>query len=193
MDKNKILVITGIPGVGKSTVLNELEKLAKQTSKKLSIVNYGTTMLKIAEGKGEKLHRDFIRRQPIKVQHQLQLKAAKELANIAKKTQFLLIDTHMIVRTENGYLSGLPYDVLEELKPDILVLIEADPSEIIGRRVKDATRFRDKIVAEEVAEEIALSRAFASACSILSGAPVKIIQNPHGRATEAAKKILDLL
>jgi adenylate kinase len=121
------------------------------------------------------------------------LKAAKELANITKKTGSLLIDTHMIIRTENGYLSGLPYDVLEELKPDILILIEADPNEIINRRAKDATRLRDKIVAEEVAEEIAFSRAFASACSILSGAPVKIIKNPHGKAVDAAKKILDLL
>ncbi|HYB93227.1 MAG TPA: adenylate kinase [archaeon] len=193
MNKNKILVVTGIPGVGKSTVLSELEKFTKQTSNKFSVINYGTTMLKIAEANGEKLHRDFLRRKSIKVQHQLQLNAAKELANLAKKTGSLVIDTHMIVRTENGYLSGLPHDVLEELKPDTLILIEADPNEIISRRAKDATRIRDKILAEEVTQEIALSRAFASACSILSGAPVKIIQNPHGKAADAAKEILDLI
>lgn len=44
---NKTISITGIPGIGKTTVCNAVEKLAKQAGEKVDVINYGTVMVKI--------------------------------------------------------------------------------------------------------------------------------------------------
>lgn len=193
MARGKIVIITGIPGVGKSTVLNGLVKLAEEAGRRVQIVNYGTVMVKVAGERGETLHRDLIRRKSISFQHKLQTEAAREIARMAEGIPTLIVDTHMMVRTEEGYLPGLPSHVLAELKPDLFILIEADPGEIFHRRTTDVSRMRDKLVLNEIIEELGFSRAFASACGTLTGAPVKIIQNPTGKQMEAARKILELL
>lgn len=193
MARWRVAVIAGIPGVGKSTVLNELTKLAEETGKKLRVVNFGTVMLKIAEQKSGGIHRDEMRHKPIHFQHQLQTWAAKEIAKMASEDSILIVDTHMMIRTESGYWAGLPTHVINELKPELFILIEADPEEIFCRRSADQNRMRDKVLMTDIIEEIAFSRAFAAACGTLTGAPVKIVRNKDGKQVEAAKEILKLL
>ena len=189
----KIVIVTGIPGVGKSTVLNELVKLAAQSGRKITVVNYGTVMLEIANKAGATLSRDEIRKSSLDFQRRLQAEAARRISQEATKTQTLIVDTHMIVRTPSGFWPGLPNHVLSELKPELLVLIEADAEEILARRSHDKTRVRDKILIDEVVEELSFSRCVASACATLTGAPVKVIRNPVGKQLEAAKELLQLL
>jgi len=105
----------------------------------------------------------------------------------------LIVDTHMMIRTESGYWTGLPNHVITELKPDLLILIEADPEEIFHRRSTDQMRMRDKVLINDVIEEIEFSRAFAVACGALTGAPIKIVRNLTDRQVEAAEEILKLL
>ena len=193
MVKGRVAVIAGIPGVGKSTVLTELTKIAEKTGKKIRVVNFGTVMLKITEQKSEGLHRDEIRHKPIHFQHQLQTWAAKEIAKMTSEGSILIVDTHMMIRTESGYLAGVPIHVINELKPELFILIEADPEEIFCRRSDDKTRMRDKVLMSDIIEEIAFSRAFAAACGTLTGAPVKIVRNLSGKQGEAAEEILKLL
>jgi len=45
----------------------------------------------------------------------------------------------------------------------------------------------------DVEDEIMISRAMASACATLSGAPVAIIRNTAGEAEKAAKQLLDMV
>lgn len=193
MAKGKIVVITGLPGVGKSTVLSELEKLAKQAGKRVQIVNFGTIMLEFAKKKNKDLIRDEIRLKPVSFQHKLQANAASTIAKMARAGAALIVDTHMMIRTDSGYWAGLPIHVLKKLQPDFFVLIEASPEEILNRRTSDKTRVRDKIKMEDVMEEIMVSRAFASACGVLTGVPFKIIMNPTGKQDEAAEEIVKLL
>ncbi|MBS7643327.1 adenylate kinase [Candidatus Bathyarchaeota archaeon] len=191
--QGKVIVVTGIPGVGKSTVLNELVKLADQSSRKITVINYGTVMLEIAEKIGATLSRDEIRKSSLEFQQRLQAEAARKISQEATKTQILIVDTHMIIRTPSGFWPGLPNYVLNKLKPELLVLIEADAEEILARRSSDRTRIRDKILIDEVVEELSFSRSVASACATLTGAPVKVIRNPVGKQLEAAKELLQLL
>lgn len=193
MVKGRVAVITGIPGAGKSTVLNELKRIAGKIGKGIRVVNFGTEMVKIAEQKSGVLHRDEIRHKPIPFQNQLQTEAAKEIAKMTGEGSIVIVDTHMMVRTESGYWAGLPSHVITELKPDLFILIEADPEEIFKRRSTDKTRMRDKVLMSDIREEIEFSRAFAATCGTLTGAPVKIVRNPAGRQVEAAEEILKLL
>ena len=50
--------MTGIPGVGKTTVLNELQDLAKQNRVNLTVMNFGTIMNEIMRELGKEMNRD---------------------------------------------------------------------------------------------------------------------------------------
>lgn len=188
----KLIIIAGIPGVGKTTVCNEVIKEAKGRGASIDVVNYGTVMLKILKEKYPKFDRDTIRSMPVKVQREVQRQAAKEIVVKAKMTQYLLVDTHTIIRTPEGFLPGLPLHVSMGLEPDLLVVVEAEPMEIINRRKTDTTRLRDEEAEEDINEEIGLSRIAAAACSIATGAPMKIVMNREGKAAEVGKEIFDI-
>ena len=190
----RVIVVTGIPGTGKTTVCNETLKLAEQTRKKIQAVNYGSIMVELSRKRGKSLHRDELRRCGLTFQRNLQVEAAK---TISKKTGEvdgdLIVDTHMSIKTANGYLAGLPSHVLQLLNPDMFVLVEAEPHEVLSRRFRDKTRKRDKAMEDEIMEETLFSRLMAVACAVLTGASVKIVRNLAGKQAEAAEDVLKLL
>ncbi|MEM3401911.1 MAG: AAA family ATPase, partial [Candidatus Hadarchaeales archaeon] len=105
----------------------------------------------------------------------------------------VLVDTHCLVKKPEGYYPGLPIWVLEELKPDLLLIVEAAPEEITRRRVKDADRKRDAEVQLEIEEHQLLNRATAMAYAALTGAAVKIIKNRDGKLNEAVEEMVSVL
>jgi len=191
-----LVIVVGLPGVGKSTVLGELEREASTQNVKIQIVNYGTVMMGLAEESGRRVaHRDEMRKRSAAFQKELQAEAAKRIASMAEAFEGVtLVDTHMIVRTGVGYLPGLPSHVLSLLKPSLIALIEAPAGDILTRRLKDAEiRERETPTSEEVDFEIQLSRLMAASCSTLSGAPLIVVENLEGRAGEAASKLLEAI
>jgi len=192
---SKVIVVTGIPGTGKTTICNELCKLAQRLGKRVTMLNYGNIMVELSREHGKTLHRDDVRKSKLPFQRNLQLEAAERIAKILtdKMGDILVIDTHMVVKTKDGYWAGLPVEVLKRLNPDLLVLVEAKPEEVLARRFRNPARKRDEALRDEVAEELAFSRHMAAACSVLTGAAVKIVKNPSGKHVEAAEEILKLL
>jgi len=190
----KIIVVTGIPGTGKTTVCNEVVKLAERIRKKVEVINYGSVMVELSHKSGKSLHRDELRRSGLTFQRNLQAEAAKIISKKMTEVQGdLIVDTHMSIKTVDGYWAGLPFHVLQLLNPEMLILVEAEPLEVLSRRLKDKTRKRDKAMEGEIAEEILFSRLMAAACAVLTGASVKIVKNPAGKQTEAAEEVLKLL
>jgi len=55
----------------------------------------------------------------------------------------VLIDTHFVIRTPEGFWPGLPIDVLREIKPTHIVMIRAPVQAIVFRRQQDKARKRD--------------------------------------------------
>jgi adenylate kinase len=99
----------------------------------------------------------------------------------------------MSIKTPEGYFPGLSCNNLQLLKPEMLVLVEAQPSEISSRRMKDAGRKRDTSLEDSVKEELTFSRAIAGACAVLMSTPVKIVVNSEGKPEEAAESIIKAL
>jgi adenylate kinase len=182
--------VTGIPGVGKTTVLNELQDLAKQNRFNLVIMNYGTIMNEIMRELGRDMDRDEMREQGIEAQRKVQELAASEIANRAGQAT-VVIDTHMFVRTGVGMWAGLPANLLEKLSPRLLVLVEADPEQIAARRRTDTDRKREQTLAEEIAFDLEWSRATAAASAVTTGAPVKVIRNDAGKQKQAAQELFE--
>jgi len=108
----KVVVVTGVPGVGKTTVLSIAEKKARERGIKLKVLNFGDFMLNKAVAEGLLKNRDEIRRASLRQQLELQSYAAKAMVEEASRELgtdgFLIIDTHAVVRTPVGLLPGLP-------------------------------------------------------------------------------------
>lgn len=187
-----VVVITGIPGVGKSTIT----KLAlKRTRAKFRVVNFGDIMFEEAVKAKLVTHRDEMRRLSLKVQRELQLKAAQRILEISREEPVLL-DTHATIKTPLGYMLGFPKEVIEVINPKFIVIIEATPSEILGRRLRDLKRDRDVETEEQIQRHQDLNRAAAISYAMHSNALIKIIENHEDKGLEEAVnelvKILDL-
>ena len=174
-----VVVVTGVPGVGKSTVM------AGASEAGYGIVNFGDVMFEIAQAEGVP-NRDQMRRLPVADQQRLQRLAGEKIAAIGN----VVVDTHTSILTSRGYLPGLPEWTLRAMAPAIIVLVEATPVEIAGRRAKDATRQRD---AGNVALHQEVNRAFAAAGAVMVGATVAIIENHDGGVDAAVAQFRELL
>jgi adenylate kinase len=191
---NRTAIVTGIPGTGKTTVCGFVEKLAQEAGVQVNVINYGTVMMAVLKETGRPIERDGMRKDRVDVQRSLQKRVAETVAEKAKHLSGLtIVDTHMSINTPEGYFPGLSNNNLSILKPDLLVLVEAKPSEISSRRLKDGSRKRDVALEESVKEELNFSRAMACACAVLISVPVKVVVNSEGKPEEAAKQILGAL
>ncbi|RLB60503.1 MAG: adenylate kinase [Deltaproteobacteria bacterium] len=180
-----IAIVAGIPGAGKTTVMNEVLK-----KREYKVVNYGDEIFKIAKERKLVEHRDELRKLPYEMQREMQIEAAKRIAKLGNA----IVDTHCTIKTPFGYLPGLPYDVLSILKPSRIILIEANPEEIMERRKKDAEiRIRDEESIESMEEHQLMNRIAGMSYAVLTGATLKIIKNRQGRLEEAAEEMIKAL
>jgi len=189
---NKIVVVTGTPGVGKSTVIARAIEKLRSTGTEYELVNYGDFMLKVAKDKANVSDRDEMRKLPHGLYQEIQNKAADDIARVAERRPVLL-DTHCTVKKPEGYYPGLPRWVLERLQPEVIVVIEAPPTEVLGRRTKDARRRRDKELLAEIEEHQQLNRAIAMAYAAFTGAAVRIIVNRDGKLNDAVEEMVEAL
>ncbi len=183
------VIVAGVPGVGKTTVLQELGLVTQEKKTPLAIVNFGDVMNQLFKKRGKQVHRDHMRRQELDLQARVQQQAAQKISRMARKST-LVVDTHMFVRTVDGIWPGTPRRVLEALDPNLIILIEADPEEVAKRRNTDATRERESKALEDVKSDLEWSRYMASANAVLAGVPIQIVRNREGHQRQAA---LDLL
>ena len=190
LEDSKKVVIVGIPGVGKTSLITKIAELIKQKNKTVSVHSYGTVMFEEAKKMGIK-NRDELRILPIVKQKQLQKMAAEMLSNLSDDVIF--IDTHAFISTKAGFYPGLPNYVIQIIQPTNFIAITASPDEIHNRRMKDETRDRDPISIEDIKKELAVQDAMLSSCSVLSGSPMKVIFNHEGKIEEAAVNVIDAI
>ena len=190
LEDSKKIVIVGIPGVGKTSVVNKIAEKLNQQNKSVSVHSYGTVMLEEAKKMGIK-NRDELRTLPIVKQKQLQKMAAEMLSNLSDDVIF--IDTHAFISTSAGFYPGLPNYVIQIIEPTNFIAITASPNEIHNRRMKDETRDRDPVSIEDIKKELAVQDAMLSSCSVLSGSPMKVIFNHEGKIEEAAANVINAI
>ena len=180
-------MVVGIPGVGKTTIVEKLNRALRGSR----VLTFGTVMT----GEGRRLgwirHRDELRRLPVERQKRLQKLTAARIART--KVRVLLVDTHLFIRTAEGFWPGLPFEVVRALKPTHLILVEAEPREILSRRRTDKTRYRDRVTAKDLEGELSLARGFLTSASTLTGAPMLIASHRQGKSDEVAKGIAGVL
>jgi adenylate kinase len=175
---SKRVIIVGIPGVGKTTVISRASEFLRQKGHDTTVIVFGSLMFE--ESKEMKLkNRDEMRKLSMEEQHRLQDKVANRIATI--KGDFVIIDTHLLINTKEGYYPGIPMRLLEAIKPTNIIMIAADPQEILNRRKKDESRIRDIRPEIDVQNELDISRVMIACSSVVSGCPfLTILNNDNG-------------
>jgi adenylate kinase len=185
--ENKKIIMVGIPGVGKTSLLSKIVEIIKNHDRSVNVISFGTLMFDIAKKNGLK-DRDELRKLPVTEQQNLQKIAAEKIAE--QNEQVVIIDTHTFINSTEGYYPGLPEHVLKIIKPTNFVSVSAKPEEIYNRRMKDDTRNRDKVTLTKIKAELDIQSGMISACAVITGSPVKHILNREGKIDEATDKII---
>ncbi len=185
--ESRKVVVVGIPGVGKTSLLQKIVEILQKNNKSVSVHSFGSIMFDVAKENGV-TDRDELRKLPLSQQKNLQKIAAEKLAILNE--DIVIIDTHAFINSPEGYYPGLPEHVLRILKPSNFVSVSAKPEEIYNRRMKDITRTRDNISIDNIKKELDVQSGMISACAVISGSPVKHVLNREGMIDEVAEKII---
>jgi len=182
----KRVIIVGIPGVGKSTVItNVLNTLSKQ-GVDIKIAEFGTLMFEQAKLLSIS-NRDELRKLSLDEQRSLQEMTANAI--FLFKNEVVIIDTHLFINTVEGFYPGIPYKLLKILDPSHLILLTADSEEVYERRKTDVARQRDMISIDDISNELNVSKIMIASSSIFAGCPFSIIPNNNGQLEEATMRI----
>jgi adenylate kinase len=188
----KRVIIVGIPGVGKTTVISRAAELLRQKGHDTSVVIFGSLMLEEQKSTEMKLmNRDEMRKLSVEEQRGLQGKVANRIATM--KGDFVIIDTHLLINTDEGYYPGIPLHVLETIKPTNMIMIAAHPHDVLNRRKQDESRQRDIPTEIDVQNELDVTRVMIACCSVISGSPFLTIMNNNNEIDKAALTIANVL
>lgn len=187
----KIIIVAGVPGAGKSTVLLEGWKRS-QEELRYTIVSFGSEMLRLCQESALVSNRDELRNMTADLQDEMQWRTTKR---IAERPENILLDTHCTIKTGSGsYLPGFSPRMLERLVPAAIILVDAHEAEIRGRRRLDKTRpMRTIESTEDILEHKVISRAYAAAFSARCGCLLRIIQNNTGEFDRAVEEFIGTL
>ncbi|MBN2229552.1 MAG: adenylate kinase [Candidatus Thorarchaeota archaeon] len=192
-ESRNIVIVTGIPGVGKTTVINTAVDIVKEKyGEDVLVLNFGTEMFEVAVKAGQVKDRDEMRKMPTAQQRANQKLAGEAIAEKAKSAK-VIVDTHTLIQTNNGYLIGLPEWVVRAIQPKTVVLVEADSDKIASRRSSDETRTRDAQAVTDIQIHQEMCRGAAVSVGTITGSTVRIIKNREGKVEEAAKELAETI
>ena len=171
-DKKKVILVFGLPGAGKSTIINEVVR-----SNPLLIRLSGGSLI----GKDlTEAERDHLRKlganEILKNQELLVLGFLKAVAENLGKT--IIFDGHCIVK-DGENLVEVPTDIIARLTPSLIVFLNPLAEDIVSRRLGDVNRpEREPETVAQIeklqARQIALCQEYSRSLNV----PLQIISDP---------------
>jgi len=180
------VVVSGVPGVGASRVC---EGARRNLGEGVALVNFGDLMLEEALEHGLADSREGLSGVPTHDRRMLQRRAGEYVARRAPE-ESLLVNTHLVVRTADGFVPGLPPGVLSDVSPSALVVVDASPETILRRRGTSERTFPDE-ARPTVAFHRQLQNAAALSCAGATDAPIRHLPN-EGEIDEAAERLASI-
>lgn len=187
-DPGMCIMLLGVPGVGKTYLLNEASQEVDYNNFK--ILSMGSVMLKIALEENLVNDRDDMRNLDRESQIALQAMACDYIqAEYIEKGQNVILDTHASILTPKGYLSALSVWTASAIDINYIILLEASPEVILERRSKDNSRRRNADL-EEIQEHQDINRGIVTAFTTFSKTILKLIKNEGPGALDEFDQIL---
>jgi adenylate kinase len=183
-----VTVVTGVPGVGASNVCREARATLPDG---YELLNFGDIMLEEALTRGLVADRSDLATLPRREIRLLQRRAGEFVATQAR-SRAVILNTHLVVATAHGFLSGFPPAVLADIDPDRFVLVEATPETISDRR--DTVEYRTYREQGQRAIDLHqdLNRAAAANHAIDTDATVRLVENTD-TVEAAAENLADIV
>ncbi len=179
---DRIVIVSGSPGAGKSTVIHELANLSGY-----KIANMGTLMLEHAIKKGYAKDRDSIRCLSPSQIAELRHLSIRDIHYMHGK---VIIDTHTSIGEKGRYIPGLPLEALEDLhNVSALIYIDAPAKDIIERRMADKTRTREEDDAHMVDAQRLINISMLSFSAAHLNKPIYMVINRQGKLKECIDEI----
>lgn len=170
-----VTVVAGVPGVGLSTLV---ERVRPELGEAFEVINFGDVMLERAAVRDLARTRSDLTGLSQRETRRLQRRAGEFVADRGDSAEVLLT-THLVVETDAGFLPGLPGDVLEDVDPERIVVVEATPETIRHRR-SDADRAYADGSLRAVDFEQDLHRTAAFEYATTAEVPVVRVDNENG-------------
>jgi len=171
------VLVAALPGSGKTTIM----RLVKKRLPRVRVVNIGGMIYSIARKKLKVKDRDDLRKKlRLNQQFKFQLEAARK---IGKMRGDLILDSHTAVKTPEGFIPGISERNAKFLRPDVIVLLEYRPKDILERRRLDRSRRRDHETVSQIEMHQQVSREFALEAAEMVEASVKIINLRYPQKT----------
>jgi adenylate kinase len=187
---NARVIVVGVPGVGKTSVVNKAAERLNQSQSTTQVMIFGSIMFDEAKKLGI-IDRDEMRKLSINTQRQLQEMAANSISGV--RSVNIIIDTHLFINTIEGRYPGMPRNLLDILSPTHLIMISTAPEEIFARRMEDGTRNRDLISMDSIKNDLEVATIMIATSSVLTGAPFKIIFNRKDKLDDAVNELVEAI
>ncbi|MEM0379156.1 MAG: adenylate kinase [Nanopusillaceae archaeon] len=185
-----IILVVGIPASGKTSIVNEAKKYIKRD---IEIIEFGDIVFDLAKKMYNIQHRDEIRKVlPFEEQRKLQELAARYILENYKEKN-LIITTHFIIETSEGFKAGITKEIADLLRPKAIVLIVSEPDKILMRRIKDESRLREKDDLERIKIHQDLSLYYTIPFMYMYDTIIEIIKNEEGLLDDSAKRFADFI
>ena len=165
------VLVSGVPGVGASRVC---EGARRELDGEYTLLNVGDIMLQEALEHGLASSREELSRLRIRDQRALQRRAAEHIGRESDSGS-LLINTHLVVETPLGYVPGMTGEMLTEIDPSALVVVDAATGTIRERRERSERSYEH--FSESVEFHKQLQNAAAFSYSLQGNLPVYHLDN----------------
>ncbi|MFP4632343.1 MAG: adenylate kinase [Halobacteriota archaeon] len=180
-------VVSGVPGAGVSSVASE----ATRRLDGVRLFNFGDVMLEQAVSRGIVESRDGLGDLPIYEQTYLQ-RASAEYLRDESSSDDLLVNARLVVGTKHGYVLGLPREVLWELNPESLVVVEASADVIAARRSESDYRSYGDSSEGEIEFHQSLNRSAALSYASTVSSTLHRVDN-ESSVDDSADRLVEVL
>jgi len=169
------IVVSAVKGAGKSTAL----RFVTEKRPDIKVIRVGDYFAKEFEKVG--LKRDEGDKGISKDKHSdIQIRIFEQIAKDIEPFENVILDTNLLFRKSEGFFRALPEAALKIIRPDVLVVMEYRPEDILARRQKDIKNLgRERaasLTSEGVEEEQSVQKQYAEECKEIIGCELVVLR-----------------